>query len=116
MITLTIVNSRIAQLSNVMEHIEHTIRSSSIVLQPSQQIDLRIGVNQINAHQQCVPPSKALTELPKFNQACAGVLLKIALCEPAKIGKFTVQPIQKIEITAHLVHRISSAVVVTGLQ
>ena len=116
MITLTLVNSDIAQLSDVMEHVEHTIRCSSIVLQPAQQIDLRIGLDQINTHQHGVPPSKALTELPKFNQACAGVFLKIAFREPAQIGKLAVQPIQKLEITLHLIHRTSSAIVATELQ
>ncbi len=90
MISLTFVNCGVAQLSDVVEHIEYAIRCRSIILQPAQQIDLCIGIDEIDTHQYGMSTGKAFTKLPEFNQTCTGVFLKVALREPAQIGKLTV--------------------------
>jgi hypothetical protein len=94
----------IAEFADVVKDIQHTLRCGAFILQPSKNIGLSFGDLEVNTNHRGMAPSKAFTKLAKLYETRAGVILKIALGQPAKIGKLPVQMIQKLKIATRLIH------------
>jgi hypothetical protein len=77
---------------------------------------LGFTILHITSDKSSMPPRQSLAELAQLNQAGAWIVLKVALSQPAKVGKLTIQKIQKLEITCALLHSAIFARNLTKLQ
>ncbi|EDM30738.1 hypothetical protein RTM1035_05923 [Roseovarius sp. TM1035] len=59
-------------------------------MKAAQYIGLGFSIMHSAADESRMSTGQSLSELPQLNQAGAGVVLKIALSEPAKVGKVTI--------------------------
>jgi len=94
----------IADFADVVKNIQYTLRCGAFILQPPKNIGLSVSDLEANTNHRSMSPSKAFTKLAKLYETCAGVILKIALGQPAKIGKLPIQMIQKLKIAIRLIH------------
>ena len=78
-------------------------------MEAAQYISLGFTILHVTSDKSSMSPCQSLTKLAQLNQARAWIILKIALCEPAKVGKLTVQTVEELEITMTLIHRTISA-------
>ena len=103
-IAFAIVNSGVTQFPNVVQNIKNPIRGRSFVLKAAQYISLGFTILNFATDKCSVPTGQSFSKLPQLDQAGAGIVLKIALGKPAKVGKLTVQTVEELEITMALIH------------
>lgn len=103
-IASAIVHCGITEFPNVVQNIENPIRGRPFVLKAAQYISLSFTILRVAADESGMPTGQSLTELAQLDQAGTGIVLKIALREPAKVGKLTVQAVEELEITMVLIH------------
>lgn len=115
-IACAIVHCSITEFPNVVQHIENPIRGRSFILKAAQNICLGFIILYIAANERSVSPCQSFPELAQLNQAGARIVLKIALREPAKFGKFAVQTVEELKITMTLIHWTIFARVITKKQ
>lgn len=73
-------------------------------MEAAQYISLGFTILHVTSDKSSMSPCQSLAKLAQLNQARAWIILKIALCEPAKVGELTVQTVEILKVTMALIH------------
>ena len=116
MIARPVMYGSIAELADVVQHIQHTFWGGSFILKSPKNVGLGITGQQLDADHGGMSAGKPFPKLTKFYEAGAGVVLEIALSQLAQIGKLSIQVVQELEIATRLTHPMSFALAINKLQ
>lgn len=104
MLACSVVHCSIPELPNVVQNLKNPIRNGAFVLKATQYIGLSFTILHLAPDKSSMPTGKTLGELAQLDQAGARIIVKIALSEPAEVGKLTVQTVEEFEITLARIH------------
>ena len=93
MIALPVMDCSITEFADMVKDIQHTLWGGALILQPPKNIRLSVSDLEVNSNHRGMSPSKPFPKLAKLYEARAWVILKIALSQPAQVGKLPVQMI-----------------------